>query len=94
MLHVGLIGLGRDWEQRFRPALERLRGYRDKALARGKMKAAEGATLLDGREGVVPEDVQAVLPGVAGHRLRPVHDGVRHSSLETARHLVSVVPIP
>jgi MoxR-like ATPase len=58
------------------------------------LHAARAWAMLEGRDKVLPEDVQAVLPGVAGHRLRPVHDGVRHSSLETARHLISVVPIP
>jgi hypothetical protein len=42
----------------------------------------------------VPEDVQAVLPGVAGHRLRPVRDGVRTSSQDKATGLMSAVPIP
>ena len=50
--------------------------------------------LLDGREGVVPEDVQAVLPGVAGHRLRPAHDNSRRNSAEIAAELIRAVPIP
>src|SRR3954469_4548270 len=50
--------------------------------------------LLEGRDKVVPEDVQAVLPGVAGHRLRPVHDGVRVTSIDKANGLISAVPIP
>ena len=50
--------------------------------------------LLDGRESVVPEDVQAVLPGVAGHRLRPAHDNSRKSSAEVAAELIRAVPIP
>jgi hypothetical protein len=31
---------------------------------------------------------------VAGHRLRPVHDGVRISSLDKASGLISAVPVP
>ncbi len=50
--------------------------------------------LLSGRDKVIPEDVQAVLPGVAGHRLRPVHDGIRVTSVEKAGGLISAVPIP
>jgi MoxR-like ATPase len=50
--------------------------------------------LLEGRDKVIPEDVQAVLPGVAGHRLRPVHDGMRVSSVEKADGLIAAVPIP
>jgi MoxR-like ATPase len=50
--------------------------------------------LLEGRDKVIPEDVQAVLPGVAGHRLRPVHDGMRVTSVDKANGLISAVPIP
>ena len=50
--------------------------------------------LLDGRDNVVPEDVQSVLPGVAGHRLRPAHDGARKASMDIAADLIRVVPIP
>jgi MoxR-like ATPase len=56
--------------------------------------AARAWALLEGRDKVVPEDVQAVLPGVAGHRLRPVHDGVRQTSMDKAGGLISAVPIP
>lgn len=34
------------------------------------LAAAKGWAYLEGREAVIPEDVQAVLPSVAGHRLR------------------------
>ena len=56
--------------------------------------ASRAWALVEGRDKVIPEDVQAVLPGVAGHRLRPVHDGMRHTSLDTANDLISVVPVP
>jgi len=58
------------------------------------LNSARAWALLEGRDKVLPEDVQAVLPGVAGHRLRPVHDGVRRSSLDTAEGLIAAVPIP
>ncbi len=58
------------------------------------LNSARAWALLEGRDKVVPEDVQAVLPGIAGHRLRPVHDGVHRSSLDTAEGLISAVPIP
>ncbi len=58
------------------------------------LNSARAWALLEGRDNVVPEDVQAVLPGIAGHRLRPAHDGVRRSSLDTAEGLISAVPIP
>ncbi|WP_290647999.1 AAA family ATPase [Aquisalimonas sp.] len=34
------------------------------------LRAARAWALLDGRDAVLPEDVQAVFPGVAGHRLQ------------------------
>src|SRR6267154_2749558 len=58
------------------------------------LHASRAWALVEGRDKVLPEDVQAVLPGVAGHRLRPVHDGVRASSLDKAHGLISAVPIP
>ncbi|MGH8706325.1 MAG: AAA family ATPase, partial [Burkholderiales bacterium] len=36
--------------------------------------SARAWALIEGRDKVIPEDVQAVLPGVAAHRLRPAHD--------------------
>jgi MoxR-like ATPase len=38
------------------------------------LAAARAWAWLAGRDHVLPEDVQAVLPGVAGHRLRPAGD--------------------
>jgi len=35
------------------------------------LRAAQAWALIHGHAGVVPEDVQAVLPAVVGHRLRP-----------------------
>ena len=48
--------------------------------------------LIEGRDKVIPEDVQAVLPGVAGHRLRPAHDAARN--VDAIGQLLSAVPIP
>jgi MoxR-like ATPase len=62
--------------------------------ALGLLHAARAWALLENRDKVVPEDVQAVLPGVAGHRLRPAHDGARQSSIDKANGLISAVPIP
>ncbi len=36
------------------------------------LQAARAWALIDGRDFVLPDDVQAVLPAVTGHRLRPV----------------------
>jgi MoxR-like ATPase len=58
------------------------------------LHGARAWALIEGRDKVLPEDVQAVLPGVAGHRLHPAHDGVRVSSMDVAAGLISAVPIP
>jgi MoxR-like ATPase len=56
------------------------------------LHAARAWALIEGRDKVIPEDVQAVLPGVAGHRLRPAHDATQRIDLQSM--LVSAVPIP
>ena len=58
------------------------------------LSGARAWALLNGRDKVLPEDVQAVLPGIAGHRLRPVNEGARRSAADIAASLMSVVPIP
>jgi len=54
--------------------------------------SARAWALIEGRDKVIPEDVQAVLPGVAGHRLRPAHDAVRRGDIGAT--LLAAVPIP
>ena len=53
---------------------------------------ARAWALLEGRDKVIPEDVQAILPGVAVHRLRPAHDSTRR--VDVGAQLLSAVPIP
>jgi len=54
--------------------------------------AARAWAMIEGRDAVIPEDVQAVLPGVAAHRLRPVHEAARRGDVAAA--LVAAVPVP
>jgi len=54
--------------------------------------AARAWALLEGRDKVIPEDVQAVLPGVATHRLRPAHEAAR--GVDVGAMLLAAVPIP
>ncbi len=55
----------------------------------GLVRAARSWAFLDGRDYVLPEDVQVVFPSLAGHRLRPTDGrGV------DARALLDDVPIP
>lgn len=62
----------------------------------GLMQAARAWALLDGRNHVLPDDVQAVLPAVAGHRLRPIKGGALsyRGRTEMVGELVRSVPIP
>jgi MoxR-like ATPase len=58
------------------------------------LHAARAWTLMDGREHVVPEDVQAVLPGVVGHRLISAGQVTRANGVDIAQRLIGQVPIP
>jgi MoxR-like ATPase len=54
--------------------------------------SARAWALLEGRDKVIPEDVQAILPGVAAHRLRPAHEAARR--IDVGAQLLAAVPIP
>ena len=58
------------------------------------LSAARAWALLDEREAVIPEDVQAVLPGVASHRLQAIGERSSQSSDALARELIEAVAIP
>jgi MoxR-like ATPase len=49
---------------------------------------------MAGRAHVVPEDIQAVLPVVVGHRLVPTGEVARFDGSAVADHLIKQVPIP
>ncbi|OHC70129.1 MAG: AAA family ATPase [Rhodocyclales bacterium GWA2_65_20] len=59
------------------------------------LAAARAWAQLDGRDHVLPEDIQAVLPSVAIHRLRPSFDSTaRMNAADVAARLIEAVPIP
>ncbi len=58
------------------------------------LSAARAWALLDGRDAVIPEDVQAVLPGVVSHRLQAVGEFARQNSAVLVRELIEAVAIP
>lgn len=58
------------------------------------LAVARAWALLDGRDHVLPEDVQAVLPGVIAHRLRPSDDTMPSSADIVAATLIEAVPLP
>ncbi len=62
--------------------------------ALGLKHAAQAWALLAGRPGVLPEDLQAVLPGVVGHRLRLRGGSDALPAAQLVRDLLTAVPIP
>ena len=58
------------------------------------LNAARAWAFMDDRHEIVPEDVQAVLPSVAGHRLYPVTGYPSLGSGQLAERLIADVPIP
>jgi MoxR-like ATPase len=57
------------------------------------MRAARAQAFLSGRDYVAPDDVVAVLPQTAAHRLVPVTSAGR-GALEQVRAMIEAVPLP
>ena len=57
------------------------------------LRAAQAWAMMAGRGQVLPEDVQAVLPSVVGHRLRAVIDASK-KAFDPAQELIRAVAIP
>ena len=55
-------------------------------------RAAQAYALIEGRPGVIPEDVQAVFPAVVNHRLIAISE--REAGAPTAEEILSRVAIP
>ncbi|HEY4372718.1 MAG TPA: AAA family ATPase [Burkholderiales bacterium] len=60
----------------------------------GLIAAARAWAFVAGREAVLPEDVQAVLPAVAGHRLKPAQNLSRAATADLHAEWVKSVAIP
>ncbi len=58
------------------------------------LNAARAWAFMDSRQKVIPEDLQAVLPGVVGHRLSPVNGYASLSGMDLSQHLIEEVAIP
>ncbi|MGB8517912.1 MAG: AAA family ATPase [Gallionella sp.] len=58
------------------------------------LAAARAWALLDGRNAVLPEDVQTVLPGVVSHRLQSAQESKSLHSETLGRELIAAVAIP
>ena len=61
----------------------------------GLMRAARAWALLQGRDYLIPDDVQQVFPALAGHRLRTLDSPVvnRAASLQAAQAMLEHVPV-
>ena len=57
------------------------------------LRAAKARALLDGRNYVAPDDVQAILPQTIAHRLITTADAGR-GTLEQVQALIAAVPLP
>jgi MoxR-like ATPase len=58
------------------------------------LNAARAWAFMDGRREVIPEDLQAVLPSVVGHRLNPVNGYASLSGMDLSQRLLEEVAIP
>jgi MoxR-like ATPase len=58
------------------------------------LRAAQAWAYMHAHDGVLPEDVQAVLPAVAGHRLAPRDTARFRNSREIGEHVLAAVPVP
>jgi MoxR-like ATPase len=56
--------------------------------------AARAHAFIQHHSGVFPDDVQAVFPAIAGHRLRPASGSRYRSPAELTRHVLQSVEIP
>jgi MoxR-like ATPase len=57
------------------------------------LRAARARALLDAREYVAPDDIQAILPQAIAHRLVPVA-GAGRGRLEQVRAMIEATPLP
>jgi MoxR-like ATPase len=57
------------------------------------LRAAQAWAMMEGRRQVLPEDVQAILPAVVGHRLHASADAVK-GGFDAAKELITSVAIP
>ena len=58
------------------------------------LRAAQAWAFVTGHAGVLPEDVQAVLPAVVGHRLAARDTGRFRNSSEIGQYVLGAVPVP
>jgi MoxR-like ATPase len=60
----------------------------------GLLRAAQAWALIHGHTGVLPEDVQAVLSGVVGHRLKPRDESRALTANQIGEMVLKAVEVP
>jgi MoxR-like ATPase len=58
------------------------------------LRAAQAWALMHDHPGVLPEDVQAVLAAVTGHRLAPRDESRFRGAAQVGQHVLEAVPVP
>ena len=58
------------------------------------LRAAQAWALMHSHPGVLPEDVQAVLPSVVGHRLAPREEARFRDAGQVGQFVLNAVPVP
>jgi len=58
------------------------------------LRAAQSWALMQGHNGVLPEDVQAVLSAVIGHRLMPADNAGLSKPADIGNHVLKAVAVP
>jgi len=58
------------------------------------LHAAQAWAMMSGHSGVLPEDVQAVLTAVVGHRLVPASDAALSKATDIGQHVLKSVAVP
>ncbi|MDR2154546.1 MAG: MoxR family ATPase [Burkholderiaceae bacterium] len=58
------------------------------------VRTARAQALIQGRDYVAPDDVQAILPQCIAHRLTPVGGGAGRGAVEQVRAMIDAVPLP
>jgi MoxR-like ATPase len=58
------------------------------------LQSAKAWALIEGRQQVLPEDIQAILPATVGHRLQPAGEISSEQAGSLVQTLMEAVPIP
>ncbi|PCJ18827.1 MAG: AAA family ATPase [Gammaproteobacteria bacterium] len=57
------------------------------------LRASQAWALIEGRDHVIPEDIQAVVPAVVEHRVRGAADHIGHGGIGLTEHMLASVEV-